>query len=73
MRSEHEKMLLKHVIGIPGRALRAFHRCGYTTVGDILNIKDRDTFLKIRDIGLHTYFQKLKALEDEGFDVSHLR
>ncbi len=73
MNSEFERMRLEHVIGMPKRAIKVFHRCDFTTVGDILKIKDREAFLKIRDIGIRTYFQTLKALEDEGFDVSHLR
>ena len=54
------------------RSFNALLRSGKRTVADILDIKDRDSLMSIKCLGVKSANEILSKLAGKGFDVGHL-
>ncbi len=54
------------------RSFNALMRSGRKTISDLLDIKNRETLLSIRNLGVKSADEILKTLQRKGFDVAHL-
>ena len=59
--------------GISTGVVKNLKRAGYFYVGDILSIENKQAFLKIQKIGQSSYEMVINAIEEKGYDVSHLK
>ena len=65
--------ILLDELDLDSRSLFALSRSGHRTVGDVLAHKEKSELMEIYNFGEKSYEAVIKALEEKGYDVGHLK